>query len=42
LFVVRPDNSEFYLGSHWYNSSADGLGIGAEGSWTAPIPPWFW
>jgi hypothetical protein len=28
---IRPDGSEFYLGSHWWNS-ATGLGLGAQGN----------
>jgi hypothetical protein len=28
---LRPDGSEFYIGSQWWNSST-GLGLGAQGS----------
>ena len=39
---VRPDGSQFSLGSQWYNSSVSGLGIGAEGSWSAGPFVWTW
>jgi hypothetical protein len=39
---VRPDGSQFSLGSQWYNSSVSGLGIGAEGSWSAGPYVWTW
>lgn len=35
---LRPDGSEFYIGSQWWNS-ATGLGLGAEGS---PESPYIW
>ena len=28
---IRPDGSEFYIGSQWWNSNT-GLGLGAQGS----------
>ncbi|MEV0406598.1 hypothetical protein [Actinoallomurus sp. NPDC050550] len=39
---VRPDGSQFSLGSQWYNSSVSGLGIGAEGSWSTGPFVWTW
>src|SRR3954447_4899741 len=35
---LRPDGSEFYIGSQWWNS-VTGLGIGAEGT---PEHPYIW
>ncbi|MEV0401587.1 hypothetical protein [Actinoallomurus sp. NPDC050550] len=39
---LRPDGSQFSLGSQWYNSSVSGLGIGAEGSWSTGPFVWTW
>lgn len=35
IVEVRPDGSQFYIGSKWWNSDT-GLGIGAEGSESHP------
>ncbi len=35
---IRPNGSEFYIGSQWWNS-ATGLGLGAEGT---PSNPYIW
>lgn len=42
VFGIRPDGSQFSLGSQWYNSSVSGLGIGAEGKLSTGPYVWVW